>query len=308
MTRTPVDPTGQQIRLTRGDVTAHISQVGAALRGLAVGGTAIVPPYPEGAMAPSGSGVVLVPWPNRVRDGRWRAVDPHGRAYDEQLAIDEVPRRNAIHGLLRWTAYEVDEGDGSVTLSARILPRRGYPFALDTRVTYALADDGIRVTHEIENIGADAAPVGVGTHPFLFIEGVATEDLVLAVSAETFFEVDDRLLPVAESPVSGSVDLRGGVRVGDAQLDTAFGGLRRDADGRARATLTAPDGRVLALWQDEAFDFLQVFTTSSYPGQSRAVAVEPMTMPADALNSGQGLRWVEPGETWSASWGVALSR
>jgi aldose 1-epimerase len=40
----------------------------------------------------------------------------------------------------------------------------------------------------------------------------------------------------------------------------------------------------------------------------RSLAVEPMTAPADAFNSGVDLGTVEPGARFSASWGVrALS-
>jgi aldose 1-epimerase len=34
------------------------------------------------------------------------------------------------------------------------------------------------------------------------------------------------------------------------------------------------------------------------------VAIEPMTAPADSLNTGEGLRWLEPGEEWIAAWGI----
>jgi aldose 1-epimerase len=36
----------------------------------------------------------------------------------------------------------------------------------------------------------------------------------------------------------------------------------------------------------------------------QAVAIEPMTAPADAFNSGQGLRWLAPGEDWVVRWGI----
>ncbi|WP_029151314.1 aldose 1-epimerase family protein [Microbacterium indicum] len=303
-----IDPTGTQIRIERGDVAAHIAQVGASLRGLTVGGTGVVTPYPEGARTPFGSGIVLVPWPNRVRDGKWSQTDPHGTAYDEQLAITEPKLSNAIHGLLRYTPYNVTVGEGTATLSAAIVPQAGYDFALETSVTYALTDDGIRVTHRLENVGARPAPVGIGVHPFFQIEGVPTGELTLTSPADTFFAVDDRLLPLSEDPVEGDNDLRGGKVLGEVPFyDTAFGGLARDEHGLVGHTLTAPDGRVLTIWQDESFDYAQVFTTDGYPGQDLAVAIEPMTMPAEALNSGQGLRWLEPGEVFEASWGVALS-
>ncbi|GAA4769635.1 aldose 1-epimerase family protein [Microbacterium gilvum] len=301
-----IDPTGEQVRLRRsgprGEVTARIAQVGASLRALTVGGIDIVQGYPDGERTPSASGIVLVPWPNRVRDGRW---SQHGAA--EQLAVSEPKYGNASHGLLRFFPYSVDTGDAAATLSARIFPQSGYPFTLATSVTYALVDEGIEVTHRIRNEGDAEAPVAVGTHPFFRLGDVPTGELRLAVPGATWFELDDRMLPVAERPVDAATDLRGGARLADVQLDRAYGRLARGGDGRVRNTLAAPDGRTVTVWQGEGFDYVQVFTTSGYPGTELAVAIEPMTAPADALNSGQGLRWLAPGEDWTLSWGVTLS-
>ena len=47
-----------------------------------------------------------------------------------------------------------------------------------------------------------------------------------------------------------------------------------------------------------------MFTPSDFPGRGRAVAVEPMTCPPDALNSGDGLVRLAPGESWTGAWGV----
>lgn len=308
MAHTPADPTGKQIHLSRGGVTAHIAQVGAALRGLTVDGTSIVTPYPEHTATPFGSGTVLVPWPNRIRDGVWEQTDPHGGQHSEQLALTEPDLDNAIHGLLRYAPYAIEEGEGSATLTATVVPQKGYPFALVTQVVYELTDDGIRVTHRLTNVGADAAPVGVGTHPFFQIDGVDPRELVLTLPASTTFAVDDRLLPLAEKPVSGETDLREGRRLGDVDLDTGFGTLSRDADRRAVTTLDAPDGQRVSVWQDESFGYLQVFTTDRYPDQPVAVAVEPMSIPTDAFNSGQSLRWLEPGDTAELAWGVSYSQ
>jgi aldose 1-epimerase len=52
------------------------------------------------------------------------------------------------------------------------------------------------------------------------------------------------------------------------------------------------------------FAFVQVFTPSDLVGRGRALAVEPMTCPPDALNSGDRLITLAPDETWSASWGI----
>ena len=296
---TSLSPTGTQIHLTRGGVTAQIAQVGASLRGLAVGGVDLIARYPEDAPTPSCSGVVLAPWPNRVRDGAWRDGETV-----QQLAITEPKLHNASHGLLRFTAYEVEGADAAATLRATIHPQTGYPYEVATSVTYALTDAGIHVTHTLTNRSSEKAPVALGTHPFLTIGDVDPRNLVLRVPASTQFETDQRMLPVKASPAPD--ELRTGVRLGGVTLDTGFTALERGADSRVRHTLTAPDGRRLTLWQGEDFDFVQVYTTTSYPGQHLAVAIEPMTAPADAFNSRIGLRRLAPGETWTLEWGIEL--
>lgn len=128
---------------------------------------------------------------------------------------------------------------------------------------------------------------------------------MLRVPAQTAFVTDDRMLPTGTRPAEAA--LRDGVRVGDVSLDTGFTDLARDADGRVRHSLTAPDGRRVTLWQGEGFDYVQVYTATNYPGTPLAVAIEPMTAPADAFNSGLGIRRLAPDETWTLHWGIALS-
>lgn len=292
-------PTGTQVHLQSGDVTAQIAQVGASLRSLRVGGIDLVTPYPLDIPTPSCSGVVLTPWPNRVRDGLW---NDEGTA--RQLAITEPKFTNASHGLLRFSAYEIDQTDAAATLSATIFPQTGYPYLIETSVTYLLTDAGIEVIHVLTNRSADPAPVALGTHPFVTIGDVDPHELVLRIPAATAFETDERMLPTGTRPADAA--LRDGIRLGDASLDTGFTDLTRDGDGRVRTSLTAPDGRRVTLWQGEGFDFVQVYTATNYPGHDLAVAIEPMTAPADALNSGLGIRRLAPDESWTLRWGITL--
>ncbi len=296
-------PTGVQIHLASAGVRAQISQVGASLRHLVVNGTTVVPPYPDDQPAPACSGVVLVPWPNRIRDGIWIDGDE-----TRALAITERKFNNAAHGLLRYTAYEIaEQSDASVLLRADVVPQAGYPYLLETSVRYTLGADGITVEHTIVNRSATAAPVALGTHPFFTIGDADPRELRLRIPAETYFETDDRMLPIGESPVSGNTDIRTPRRLGDLQLDTGFATLRRDEDGLVRSTLTAPDGRIVTLWQGDGLDYLQAFTNTIYPGQELVVALEPMSAPAEAYNSGRGLRRLGSGEAWTAQWGVTLT-
>jgi aldose 1-epimerase len=139
---------------------------------------------------------------------------------------------------------------------------------------------------------------------------VPTYELSLAVAAGTRFETDARLNPIRETTVDGTeYDLRAGRLVAGLDLDDAFGGVT-SVEGLSRHRLTAPDGRFVELWQESDFAYVQVFTTRIFPkdgGLGTAIAVEPMTAPPNAFNSGQGLRWLEPGESWSGSWGIRYS-
>lgn len=297
--------TGEQFDLSLetssgGVVSATITQVAAGIRRLSVHGIDIVPPYEAGAKRPWGSGMVLVPWPNRIRDGRW-LLDGE----PQQLALTEPARNNAIHGLLRFSPYSVAaRTESTLRLEAKVFPQNGYPFLLDTAVTYRLVDAGIEVTHTITNRSDAAAPVAIGAHPFFTIGDVEPENLTVTVNVTTHFEADDRQLPTAEVPVDGTgYDLRGGVLLRDLSVDDGFGGAILH-DGVSEHSVAAPDGRTVTVWGDENFAYWQVFTTDQYPGQSKAVAIEPMTAPTDAFNSGQGLKWLAPGETWEAGWGV----
>jgi aldose 1-epimerase len=303
--------TGTQYTLTlqtpQGPATAIITEVAAGLREYALNGIDLVEGFAADRVPPLGAGIVLVPWPNRIRDGIWTQDEVR-----HLLAITEPVLMNAIHGLLAVTAYRVvAQSAASVTLAATVYPQAGYPYQLDTTVSYALTPDGLAVTHTIQNVGGDPAPVALGTHPYLKIGDVPTEDLVLRVAATSHIDVDHRLNPIGVTPVDGSrFDLRAGARVGDLHLDDGFGGVLVE-DGRGEHSLTAPDGRRVTLWGDENMAYVQVFTPRIFPVRTgdgvqlgQAVAIEPMTAPADAFNSGQGLRWLAPDEEWTVRWGI----
>ncbi len=301
-------PTGIQFELEAdtpsGRATAVVTEVAAGLRRFTVNGVHLVEPYTAESLPPKGAGIVLVPWPNRIRDGKWTHQDK-----TLQLALTEPAKGNASHGLLRYFPYRpVMQSATSVTLEAPIFPQTGYPFELATRVTYALTEDGLTVTHVLRNDGTAEAPVAIGTHPYFRIGDVPSDELVLRVAADTHIDVDERSNPVGESPVDGTpFDLRSGRRVADLDLDDGFGGVPAEGGG-AEHSLTAPDGRQVILWGDENMRYVQVFTPRDFVGEDgqprTAVAIEPMTAPANAFNSGAGLRWLAPDEEWTVRWGI----
>jgi aldose 1-epimerase len=301
-------PLGEVIELRAARSTAQIATLAAALLHLVVDGVELAERTPSTRLPSHGHGIVLAPWPNRVRDARWVHA-----GVPQQLDVTDPSRGNAIHGLLRNTAYRVlERTDAAVTLGAMIHPQHGWPFLLETTVRYALDDDGLTVTHTARNLGTARAPWAVGSHPYLRAGAAPVEQLTLEVRAERYLELDDRLVPVAVRDIEpgGAFDLAASRVLGQLDLNVGYQDVATGPAGAA--VLTAPDGARTVVWQDEPFRWLQVYTPRDFPHVAAdgsetpalAVAIEPMTAAPDALNSGEGLVWLEPGERWEASWGI----
>jgi aldose 1-epimerase len=292
--------TGRQYELSRGDALAVVTELAAGLRSFSRGGTLLTETYGDDQIAPGAAGITLAPWANRVEDGTWFL---NGKK--QQLDITEVARNNASHGLLRNSAYAlVDESEHSVTLEATIFPQHGYPFLVRHRVQYQLGEDlGLAVRQTLLNDAKEPAPFVLGAHPYLRLGDAPVEELVLTVAAGTRLVADERLIPRSTAPVQDETDFRAGQNIAALAVDVALTDLHFEA-GKARHTLAAADGRQVSLWQDEACQYVHVFVSTEYPGRSRAVAVEPMTGPANAFNSGDGLRWLDPGESFTIEWGI----
>ena len=298
-----VAPTGQQWSIGHGPFEATVVEVGGGLRTLSRSGADLVAGFAVEEACRSGRGQQLMPWPNRIRAGRytWAGVE-------HQLPITEVAHGNASHGLVRWAVWELIEHEAdSVTVGYRLHPQPGWDHHLDLRTTYVLDDSGLVVTAAARNAGATAAPFGYGAHPYLATGTTPLEDVRLKVPASTWVEVDERLLPAGTAGVEGTdLDFRRARPVGHTTLDTAFTHVIRDADGMWRCEVSTEAGGGLLLWADAAFPWLQVFTGAIEKGLGvPGVAVEPMTCPPDAFNSGESLITLEPGEEWTGTWGIS---
>jgi aldose 1-epimerase len=291
-------PTGEQFEIASGDTAAVVTEVGAGLRSFTSGGRPYVETFDAGSRPPRGAGAVLVPWPNRTAGGRWT-----WNGAVQQLALSEPAAGNAIHGLLRHVLYRVGERSAdAITLHAVVPPQPGWPVALDTSIRYAVGADGLRVTHTVRNVGTDAVPFGVGAHPYLRAGDTPMDECVLTLAASTSLPLEGGLPTGPAAPATGELDLRGGRPLAGMELDHAFGGCV-PVDGLVRHRLEG-GGAGVEMWADPDFGWVQVFTPDDHPGRGRAVAVEPMTCPPDALNSGEGLLTLVPGEEWSGSWGL----
>jgi aldose 1-epimerase len=292
-----VEPSGEQVELALGEQRAVVVGVGAGLRTYSVGGQPVIDGYDAGELCPSGRGQLLVPWPNRIEDGRYEF---DGRAF--QLPFDEPERRNAIHGLTRWSHWSVaDRAADRVAFEHVLYPCPGYPFPLALRAAYSLSDEGLTVRTEATNLGPDRAPYGVGSHPYLALDHELVDDVELRVPAATVLVADGRGIPLGSKSVADEgLDFRVPRAIGSLKLDHCFTALEREGDGRARVGVGTT-----TLWADESYPYLMVFTGDGLPDvERRSIAVEPMTCAPNAFRSGDGLVRLEPGESHVAGWGI----
>jgi aldose 1-epimerase len=303
---TSAKPTGEQYAISSGAFEAVVTEVGAGLRTYSVGGVDVVRGYGADDECHSGRGQHLMPWPNRIRDGRYSFG-----GVDQQLALSEPERQNAIHGLVRFTAFQLVSHDADrVEQRLRLFPQTGWSGILDLSVVHSVNGDGLTVEVTATNVGPGAAPFGYAAHPYLTAGEARVDEVALTVPAADYLAVDERLLPVAITPVGGTdYDCRGGAPVGARQLDTAFTNLTRDSDGRWRVQLRNGE-RETTMWGDGACEWIQVFTGDSLSSALRrtsGIAVEPMTCGPDAFNAGvthAGMLTIESGKSITLLWGI----
>jgi aldose 1-epimerase len=309
--------TGAQHHIRAGDYQASVTELGAGLRELTYRGRRLITGYRPDELPPAGAGQLLLPWPNRIDGGKYEFG---GASY--QLDLSEPARGNAIHGLTRWVNWEpvarlargeAADADGAVskiTLSHVLYGRPGYPFCLELSVSYRLEPaSGLRVTVSACNAGSRPAPYGTGSHPYLTAGGPAIDDCELQIPASRWLPTDDRGIPSgpAQDVAGTPFDFRTSVPIGDTKLDHALTGLSRDESGLAWARLASGSMR-LGLWAGPGYNWLQVFTGDALaPGLRRkALAFEPMTCPANAFVSGDGLLTLAPADSVTHAWGIRV--
>ena len=305
--RCRMSPSGRQLRLVAGDYSAVVTEVGATLRVFTHSGDDVVRSFGENERMQLHRGGVLAPWPNRIGDGLYTFG-----GVERQVAVNEISRNTALHGLVNWHAWTVESAtDDRVTLSTRIWPQPGYDFTVDLSITYALdAQAGLTITLAATNAGDVAAPYGSSIHPYLVAPGATVNDYTMTVPAAGIVDVDpDRLLPTgSNSPVAGTaLDFREPRLVAATEIDHAFCDVLAGADGLAVARVVGADGHGSEIvWDPAVCPWVQVHTADRPEAVNNrvAMAIEPMTCPPDAFRTGDGLIVLEPGEASSAWWTI----
>ena len=265
--------------------------LGGAVGGLWWGDQAVL--KVPGSAAPTsgldGASYPLVPYSNRIADGQlaWAGAQ-------HRLTPLFDPEPHTIHGVGWAQAWQVEASEPqSATLSYSHRADAGWPFDFLATQTFQLTAQALEMTLSVRNDSAQAAPFGLGWHPY-FAKDAATR---IAFDATGRWEMDARMLPTERRAHSGlHTDCSA------LQVDHCFDGW----SGRVQLQHGALDIEVTSDLQQ-----LVVFTTP----RRDTLAIEPVShinnAHALALQLGVtpeslGLRVLQPGQTMAAQMRISL--
>ena len=308
----------QEITLTLGDQRAVVSNLGASLRHyfrIKEDGNQqdILWGYKGAANKQGGQGDVLIPFPSRIKNGHYKF-----QGQTHQMPINDREGPNAIHGFLRTVFWEFKFTEKNrvsfhTQLLAKDYAEKGYPFSLNVTLSYELSKGGLTCRFEVENIGTELAPFGIGFHPYFTVNTAHLDDAEVEIPATEYLEFESlvptgKLLSVAET----SLDFRKLKKIETAKFNHCFTKLIRDENGTTRAILRNPETKQrTTIWMDKTFDFLVVYTGEAIPApfSRKAIAIEPMTCGTDAFNHEESADWgllkLEPGTSIHGSFGIS---
>lgn len=231
----------------------------------------------------------LVPWSNRVPDGR---IDRPERS--ARLPCNDG--RFAIHGEAYLRPWQ-PAGPGVLLFRGG---QHGFPWPYDATLTVALDGPALTLALAVTNAGDMAAPLGLGIHPWFDASG----GVEVALPAELAYPLADHLPAGEPSPVVGRLDRRALSPV-PWGTDDVWTGLSEQA-----LALRWPGKRLAA-----RFGFSDTAThvvMAAFAAQN-AVAIEPVTHAPDGfrlLNEQRrgAVALIAPGETLTVVYTLAFAR
>lgn len=240
---------------------------------------------------------ILHPWANRLAGFDYAVDGRTVRLPGEPPLVRCEEHGLPIHGLLsaspHWRVRSIVTDGVRVRLSATLAfdahPEllAAFPFPHTLSLDATLDPGGLTVATTLRATGDVAVPVAFGFHPYLRLPGADRAAWILDLPARRYLFSDVRGIPTGHHEDEHATRLTLGRRGFDDGFDLI-------ADGAAFAV--SGGGRRLAVTFVAGYPAAQVFS----PPGAQFVCFEPMTAPANALRSGDGLRRVAPGGTFTA--------
>ncbi|WGS48851.1 aldose epimerase [Paraburkholderia sp. D15] len=235
--------------------------------------------------------------------GRHRVDGKIGFWRDAQGTVRELP----MHGFARDLPFEAHadvHGAGlRLVLTDSAATRTGYPFGFRFEAAYSLADaHTLDVTFTTTNTGDTRLPYYAGHHFYFTLPHTQRGETVLTLPpTQRCFQQSDGSI---STPEPG--DAR--YTLDEARILDRFHCLTGTPDQPVQ--LTAPGlNRLITidLQRPGSVPWYAVTTWTEAP-ESDFYCIEPWLGLPDAIHNGQGLRWLEPGQTEVASLRIGVSK
>lgn len=296
--RTPLS--GRQYTIGAGGYEATVASVGATLRELSFSGRPLILGFGADEIRPGHRGALLAPWPNRVIGGRY-TFD----GVSHLLALTEPDKGHAIHGLVQWLDWEIMDSDAeAVSLRTVVQATEGYPFRLEVSVRYRVSPQGLHTELTARNTGKTAAPYGASVHPYFVAPG-NPDSWRVTLAADRVLTADEALAPKDLVDVAGTeFDLRDGPELHGRFIDNAYTAIAVEDDDLHIAQLIGDGGAGAEIEFRTSMPWAQVYTGALEHPDGPSVAIEPMTCPPNAFQTGQDLIRIEPGESVTHEWTI----
>jgi aldose 1-epimerase len=247
---------------------------------------------------------LLYPWANRLAGfdysvaGRTVRI-PHD---PDRVRLDGngLPIHGVIGGRQVWELMQAPAGDGNALAAglswsdSRLELFELFPFRHELRYDARLLEGRLEIEVTVHACGPDEVPVSFGFHPYLSPPGAGREGWQIELPAMRALALDAQQIPTgpAQTVTAESFALDG------REFDDGFDAV---ADP-ARFSVVAA-GRRIELTFLQGYSCAQVFAPSS----GQFICFEPMTAPANALRSGDGLQLLAPGQRYVARFSVAVT-
>ena len=288
-----MSPKMSLVEIKHGDQRAGINPaVGGSLAYWRAGHD-LVRPAPPGADDPGQFGCFpLVPYSNRIRDGRFEFA---GQTVQLPLNFGDHPHSIHGHGWQNpWQVTEqiTEQAADCVTLQYRHAAD-AWPFSYLAEQIFRLSDGGLSINLRLVNLGDRPMPAGLGLHPYF----PTTPEARIEAAVDGAWLTDGEIMPAAWEPVPAEWDMARGCAVKCMSCDNLFTGW----GGTAR--ITWPEwGRGLTMTASPNLGYLVVYA----PSGEDFFCAEPVSHCTDAFNNADGgaaggVIILQPGKAFSAS-------
>jgi aldose 1-epimerase len=276
---TPAD----RVRLSAGQLSLELAPaLGGAVTAFRLGDTPLFRDAKPGLTdVLDASAFPLVPYSNRIRDGRFTF-----RGHNVKLSPNLPPQPHPLHGQgwrRPWSVVEADAHEAELVFRHEA---DEWPWPYEARQRFRLDDHGLSYDLSLTNTSPEPMPAGLGLHPF-FPANARTQ---LTARVQTVWTIDEEIMPVAERPAMGPFDLTDR-RVNALGLDHGFGGWSGEAE------IVWPDRGVTLRMTAPRTRFFQLYS----PLEGRVFCAEPVTHANDAMSRPEsewktlGVRVLDPG-------------